>query len=188
MKEKAIIAAIAAIAMAFALLLMPPGLNSRLAALVRIVSHPALAWSDFTARISLAMLGNGSPVPEQENIIQLQYDLSVKKTELSTAWALYTSSVLENRFLKDRLRLVYDDSLFTLTLRKVMKRDPISKYYDTIIIDGGSKEGLKIGQVVLSLPSSSTTGERREDSAAEQSNEGDIVLDPLADNPDGQGE
>lgn len=165
MKEKSIIAAIAAIALAVALLLMPPGLNSRFASLVRIVSHPAMAWADFAARISLATLGNGTPVPEQENVIQLQYELAVKKTELATAWALYASSVLENRFLKDRLRLVYDDSLFTLTLRKVMKRDPIASYYDTIIIDGGSKEGLKIGQIVLSLPPSSNTGEQREDPA-----------------------
>ena len=162
MKEKTIIAAIAAIALSVALLLMPPGLNSRIASLVRIVSHPALAWSDFAARISLAIIGNGSPVPEQENFTQLQYELGVKTTELATAWALYKSAVLENRFLKDRLRLVYDDSLFTLTLCKVMKRDPIANYYDTIIIDGGSKEGLKIGQIVLTLPSAPETGEQRE--------------------------
>lgn len=162
MKQKSIIAAIAAIVLAIALLLMPPGLTSRLAALVRIITHPALAWADWTARVSLATLGNGSPIPEQERITQLQYELAVKQTELSNAWAQYRSAVLENRFLKDRLRLVYDDSLFTLTLCKVMKRDPVSSYYDTIIIDGGTKEGLKVGQIVLTLPPAPETGKERE--------------------------
>jgi cell shape-determining protein MreC len=162
MKEKSIIAAIAAIVLATALLLMPPGLTSRIASLVRIITHPALAWSDWTARISLATIGNGSPVPEQEKITQLQYELAVTQTELTNAWALYSSALLENRFLKDRLRLVYDDSVFTLTLCKVMKRDPISSYYDTIIINGGFKTGLKVGQIVLSIPPSPKTGEQRE--------------------------
>jgi len=162
MKEKTIIAAIAAIILATALLLIPPGLTSRLAGIVRAASRPALAWSDLTARISLAILGSGSPMPEQEQITQLRYDLAVKQTELTNAWAQYKSAVLENYFLKDRLRLVYDDSLFTLTLCKVMKRDPISSYYDTIIIDGGFKRGLKIGQIVLTLPSTPKPGEQRE--------------------------
>ena len=162
MKQKSIIAAIAAIVLATALLLMPPGLTSRFAGLVRIITHPALAWADWTARVSLATLGNGSPIPEQERITQLQYELAVKQTELSNAWAQYRSAVLENRFLKDRLRLVYDDSLFTLSLCKVMKRDPVSSYYDTIIIDGGTKEGLKVGQIVLTLPPAPEAGEERE--------------------------
>ena len=162
MKQKSIIAAIAAIVLAIALLLMPPGVTSRFASLVRIVTHPALAWADWTARVSLATIGHGSPFPEYEKITQLQYDLAVKQTELSNAGAKYNTAILENRFLKDRLRLVYDDSLFTLALCKVMKRDPVSSYYDTIIIDGGTKEGLKIGQVVLALPPTPPPGEERE--------------------------
>ena len=152
MKQKTIIAAIAALVLAIALLLMPPGLTSRMASLVRIVTHPALAWSDWTARISLATIGNGSPIPEQERITQLQHAYAVKQAELANAWAQYISAIRENRFLKDRLRQVLDFPAYNLTLRKVMKRDPLSSYYDTIIIDGGTKEGLKIGQLVLNLP------------------------------------
>lgn len=162
MKQKTIIAALAAIVLATALLFMPPGVTSRLASLVRIVTHPALAWSDWTARLSLATLGNGSPMPEQEKITQLQYELAVKQTELSNAWAQYTTAIVENRFLKARLRQVFDYTAFTLTLCKVMKRDPVSSYYDTIIIDGGTKEGLKVGQFVLSLPPPPKSEEQRE--------------------------
>ena len=80
MKQKSIIAAIAAIVLAIALLLMPPGVTSRFASLVRIVTHPALAWADWTARVSLATIGHGSPFPEHEKITQLQYDRAVKQT------------------------------------------------------------------------------------------------------------
>ena len=65
--------------------------------------------------------------------------------------------------MKNRLRLlINDNSLFTLTLCKVVKRDPLASYYDTIIIDSGFKEGLKVGQIVLSLPSDPPPGEKRE--------------------------
>lgn len=162
MKQKSIIAALAAIVLATALLFMPPGVTSRFASLVRIVTHPALAWSDWTARIALATIGNGSPIPEQEKITQLQYAYAVKEAEVANAWALYTSALIENRFLKDRLRQVIDNTAYTLTLCKVMKRDPVSSYYDTIIIDGGTKQGLKVGQFVMNLPPTPKTEEERQ--------------------------
>ena len=99
---------------------------------------------------------------KKDSIPIMLFNDEAKGFELSNAGAKYNTAILENRFLKDRLRLVYDDSLFTLALCKVMKRDPVSSYYDTIIIDGGTKEGLKIGQVVLALPPTPPPGEERE--------------------------
>ncbi|MCR4575675.1 MAG: rod shape-determining protein MreC [Lentisphaeria bacterium] len=164
MKEKTFIAAVAAIGLAVALLMMPPGFTERIAGLARMVSHPILAWSDFTARFSLAVMGNGSTVPNQEEITQIRQELARKDIVLQNAWAQYRTAILENHYLKNRLRVLYDDNLFFLTLCKVVKRDPLSSYYDSITLGNGYKDGLKSGQLVITIPPDPAPGEKREDS------------------------
>ena len=164
MKEKTLIAATAAVGLAVALLMMPPGFTSRISSLARMVSHPILAWSDFTARISLAAMGDGSPIPTQRQVAQIRQELARKDIELTNAWAQYRTAILENHYLKNRLRVLYDDNLFILTLCKVTKRDPLSSYFDSITLGNGYKDGLKPGQLVITVPPDPEPGERREDS------------------------
>ncbi|NLG13223.1 MAG: hypothetical protein GX561_03320 [Lentisphaerae bacterium] len=161
MKQRAIVAAIAAFILALVLIFIPSKFTDKIAAATRFFTQPAQAWADFTGRVAKAVLGDETAALKPNDKLDLQNELAMSQTALNAAWAQYATAIHENKFLKNRLRLVYDDNRFTLTLCKIIKRDPIASFYDRCIINRGYKDGLRTGQLVLAIPPEPENGEER---------------------------
>jgi len=150
MTERLIILLIAVIVAAGALLMLPPGPSSRLQSAVRYVTSPAQSWSDAAARISRAAVGKNDLNPPDQG------GTEKNSAEIARIQLEYQSSKATMEQMRWDLRLLGAHQAsyrhpFTVSYAKVIKRDPLVSYYDSVMIDCGATDGIKAGQYVVSL-------------------------------------
>lgn len=150
MTERLITLLIALFIAAGVLLLLPPGPASRLQSAVRYVTHPAQSWSDAAARMSRAALGpdekdeggQGSSPQAAATVARIQLEHQSSKATLEQMrWDLRLLGAHQTSYRHP----------FTVSVAKVIKRDPLVSYYDSVMIDSGATDGVKAGQYVVSL-------------------------------------
>jgi len=144
------------------LLMLPPGPSTRLQSAVRYVTHPAQSWSDAAARISRAALGTDTQAePSSQDgagkDAATQKAPSASTAEVARIQLEHQSSKATLEQMRWDLRLLgaHQSSYrhpFTVSIAKVIKRDPLVSYYDSVMIDSGATDGVKAGQYVVSLP------------------------------------
>ena len=136
------------------LLLLPPGMSERLANGIRLVTQPVQSWSDLVARVARAAVGETEETTpataEQGSVAALRRALAMTQEQFAAAQVAHMQ-------LKHELKLFNANSggydmPFTMTLARVIKRDPLSSYYDSIVIARVSNDGLKPGQYVVAIP------------------------------------
>ena len=140
-----------------ALLLLPPGPSTRLQSAVRYVTHPAQSWSDAAARISRAVLGSDSQTESIPQDGSAQNGSAKSSAEIARIQLEHQSSKATLEQMRWDLRLLgaHQSSYrhpFTVSVAKVIKRDPLVSYYDSVMIDSGATDGVKAGQYVVSIP------------------------------------
>ncbi len=140
-----------------ALLLLPPGPSSRLQSAVRYVTRPAQSWSDAAARISRAALGSDSQAEPSPQDGSAQNGSAKSSAEIARIQLEHQSSKATVEQMRWDLRLLGAHQAsyrhpFTVSVAKVIKRDPLVSYYDSVMIDSGATDGVKAGQYVVSLP------------------------------------
>ncbi|MBP5639563.1 MAG: rod shape-determining protein MreC [Victivallales bacterium] len=152
MTERLLTLLIAVIIGTMVLLLLPPGFSNRIESAARYITHPAQSWADCAARMSRAALGtaetDGEKTPalekKQEELarVQLEYQ-STKATMEQMRWDLRLLGAHQASYQHP----------FTVSIAKVIKRDPLVSYYDSVMIDCGATDGIKTGQYVVAMPS-----------------------------------
>lgn len=149
-KGLSIMAFVSALILATILMCLPPGLSRRIAGIARLFSEPAQNFSALCARATRGMLGGFPSVEEQESYLELKTELVSAEAEMADV--LENSSMLENenRILRNRLNFISESKALSLTLCQVMTRDPFSEYYDYIMINRGTGDGVKPGCHILS--------------------------------------
>lgn len=145
--QRLVLPSLAAILVCATILCLPPGPARRLSAAIRYVTEPVLAWTNCATRVANAFVDH-TPRQSQE---EAQTATAEKLLELQ---ALKTTNILLKNELQ-KLKAPQSDAyrtLYVTALAKVSKRDPLNAYYDKLVINRGSVDGIKPGQYVVALP------------------------------------
>ena len=135
---------------ALLLFLLPEGTQERIQGLGTFFLEPGKSLARISARTSREALGG---LPENLSLKERDELLrALTEARLQTAAAENNSEKLrrDNQYLQYLLRLTNSPKEYTLTVCEVIKRNPLSDYYGTLLINRGHSDGLKIGQAVLS--------------------------------------
>jgi len=120
-----------------------------MAGMGRLATDPAQTIASAWARASRAAFG-GLEDGGLDDINATRAELAEYQAafdDLREATALLEN---ENTVLKNRLGMVEKRAMLSLALCKVQKRDPFSAYYDSIVINRGTNDGIKKGCHVMS--------------------------------------
>ena len=144
------------------LLFFPPGLSIRCAAAVRLVTHPVQSLTDCLARMALAATTDGLADPSavgkdtaEEKIQSLTDSLQQARLECA-AWQAKDAQMKRELSLMGGVAN-REDPAFTLCLARVVQRDPLASYYDSLVIARGRNDGIKTGQFVVAPMSGNET-------------------------------
>jgi len=141
------LAALALVLLAFCL---PEEHRQWLGSLGQFLGRPARAAAGtVTAGAKDILTGRKEPLSpaEQEEVLA---SLATLKIDLAEAQAQSQSFQSENKQLRELLGLVKAARQYSFCVASVIRRDALSDYHATMLIDKGTRDGLKIGQAVLS--------------------------------------
>lgn len=130
--------------------LLPFGTLERIKGVAAFFVNPGKSFANISMRISREALG-GLPenfsLEERDKLLQQTADANKRATlaELASEELLH-----QNQQLQRLLRLSRNAKEYTLSVCEVIRRNPLSDYYGTIVINRGIGDGLKAGQAVLS--------------------------------------
>jgi len=131
------------------LFLLPSGTQERIRGFGTFFLEPGKTLARISTRVTREALG-GLP----ENLSLKERDElfnALAEARLKAVSAEISSEKLrrDNQFLQGLLRMVNSPKEYTLTVCEVIRRNPLSDYYGTMLINRGHSDGLKAGQAVL---------------------------------------
>ena len=153
MRERLIPLLIAVLVGSGILLMLPPGPAARFSAAVRYVTRPVQSWGDLAARITRAAVRTDKADPPETSaasVEALAEKLAATQLEYQSAQASMEQMRWDLRLLGAR-QASYQHP-FTVCVARVIQRDPLLSYHDTIVIDRGVTDGVKPGCYVVGLP------------------------------------
>ena len=148
-KHLGIIAFVFALIFSCVLMFLPPGIERHLTGCVQLLTAPSQAIAALCARATRGILGGLPDTKSREDFLTLQAEAAEYETAFANLQAESATLEQENALLRNRLALISNSSNLSLTLCEVVKRDPFSEYYDTIMINKGSGDGIKPGYCVM---------------------------------------
>lgn len=131
------------------LFMLPAGTQERIRGFGTFFLEPGKTLARISARITREALGG---LPENLSLKERDELLNaLAEARLQAASAENSSEKLrrDNQFLQGLLRMVNSPKEYTLTVCEVIRRNPLSDYYGTMLINRGHSDGLKAGQAVL---------------------------------------
>ena len=136
--------------LALALLVLPPGLSRRLAAMGRLVIEPAQSFARMCSRAARGAWGGLPGCSDVDEANMLRLEAAEAKTEYERLRESTARLVEENRQLRNRIGMTLATKQMSLALCEVQQRDAFSQYYDYVVVNRGSYDGIRPGKLVIS--------------------------------------
>jgi len=149
-RQRLILGGSSALVLLLFILATPPGFKARIHGVFKLLSSPSLTWALTCTRATRGILGGYDDSSQKNEMEALKLQLASAQVELGQLRGASALLANDNKVLRNRLGMVEANSALSLTLCQVIKRDPFSKYYDTITVNKGQNQGLKPGCHVLS--------------------------------------
>ena len=131
------------------LFMLPAGTQERIRGLGTFFLEPGKTLARISTRVTREALG-GLPenmsLKERDELLEALADARLK---VASAESRSEKLRRDNQFLQGLLRMVNSPKEYTLTICEVIRRNPLSDYYGTMLINRGHSDGLKAGQAVL---------------------------------------
>lgn len=139
-------------ALSLSLFFLPAGVQERIQGTVRFASEPGKCLAAITARMTREALGG---LPENMSVAErdaLLQELTSARQRAFIAEKKIYGLQKNNDYLQYLLRLSkLPEQPHVLVVCEVIKRNPLSDYYGTLLINRGYSDGLKAGQAVRSV-------------------------------------
>ncbi len=136
--------------LAVLLLLLPPGFSKRLAGVGRLLVDPSRAFASMCSRAARGAWGGLDDGTGPEEAEMLRTEAAEAKAEYARLKEATARLVDENRQLRNRIGMTLSSKQMSLALCEVLKRDAFSEYYDYVVLNRGSHDGIRKGNLVIS--------------------------------------
>ncbi len=132
------------------LLCLPPGLTTRLAGMGRLLIEPSQSFARMCARAARGAWGGLPDGTGHEDANILRQEAAEAKAEYEHLRQESAVLLEENRQLRNRIGMTLATKQMSLALCEVQQRDAFSEYYDYVVVNRGSYDGIRPGKLVIS--------------------------------------
>ena len=132
------------------LLCLPPGISRRLAGIGRLFIEPSQSFARMCVRAARGAWGGLADGTRAEDANMLRQEAAEAKAEYERLREESSVLLEENRQLRNRIGMTLATKQMSLALCEVQQRDAFSEYYDFVVVNRGSYDGIHPGKLVIS--------------------------------------